>query len=107
MRVLALGAFLAGAALAGDWPGWRGPTGSGPSPEAKAPLTWDGTKNVRWKTAMPGEGASSPIVVGGRIYLTAALEKGARRLVLALDAARGKILWQHVVRDTDPERSSA
>src|SRR5262245_20006424 len=107
MRVTAILAFFAGLSLAGDWPSWRGPTGSGTSPEAKAPLTWDGTKNVRWKTALPGEGASSPVVVGGHIYLTAALEKGLRRLVVALDAASGKILWKHEVRDADPERSSA
>jgi outer membrane protein assembly factor BamB len=107
MRVTAILVFLAGVSLAADWPGWRGPTGSGTSPERKAPLTWDATKNVRWKEALPGEGASSPVIVGGRIYLTASLERGTKRLVLALDAASGKILWTHTIRDNDPERTSA
>ncbi len=107
MRVIALLVLTASITMAGDWPGWRGPTGSGVSDEKSAPLTWSATKNVRWKTALPGEGASSPAIADGRIYLTAAHEKGARRVVLALDAATGKLLWQREFRDADPERSSA
>jgi outer membrane protein assembly factor BamB len=49
---------------------------------------------VRWRTALPGEGNSSPVVWDKRVFLTAALEEGKVRLVLCLDADSGKILWQ-------------
>ena len=45
-------------------------------------------------TPLPGEGNSSPIVWGSRVFLTASLDEGAKRLVLCFDADTGKILWQ-------------
>ena len=57
--------------LASDWPRFRGPNGSGVSPdEAPAPTTWSDTENLKWKVALPGPGSSSPIVVGQRVYVT-------------------------------------
>src|SRR5437870_11530422 len=45
-----------------DWPWWRGPSRDGHAPEsAKPPTTWSETKNVVWKTPLPGRGHSSPI----------------------------------------------
>ena len=60
---------------AGDWPGWRGPTGVGVSEEKNLPLTWDGKtgQNIVWKAPLKGStGYSSPIVVGDRVFLTTA-----------------------------------
>jgi hypothetical protein len=53
---------IASSAVAGDWPGFRGPAGNGVAQEAKAPLRWGPGKNVCWKTPLPGPGNSSPIV---------------------------------------------
>ena len=49
-----LGLLLAGAAPAGPWPGWRGPTGQGQTDEKGLPLTWGGAKsqNVVWKVPL-------------------------------------------------------
>lgn len=73
----------------GNWPGWRGPEGNGHSPDTQVPVRWNG-KSVVWKTALPGSGQSSPVVWGDRIFLTAALEKGKKRIVLCLDRLKGR-----------------
>jgi outer membrane protein assembly factor BamB len=58
-----------------DWPEFRGPTAQGIVQSAKTPLQWSKQKGVVWRTELPGEGWSSPVVVGSRIYLTAAIPK--------------------------------
>lgn len=77
-------------APAADWARFRGPNGSGvadgklPPIDPKAPL---------WKVPVPGKGAGSPIVVGGKVYLQSATTDGSKRLLLCLDAATGKTEW--------------
>lgn len=69
-----LGAASKNSAEASDWPQWRGPDGSGISQEKKLPAEWGPTKNVKWKTPMPGRGHSSPIVLGKKVFLTTSIE---------------------------------
>lgn len=57
-----------------NWPQWRGPRGQGVSEEKNLPLEWSPTKNIKWKTPIPGRGHSSPIVWGNRLFLTTAIE---------------------------------
>jgi outer membrane protein assembly factor BamB len=76
-----------------NWPGFRGPTRQGVSTETGLPLTWSATNNVAWKTAIPGEGWSSPIVWGDRVFVTTATEEGASCRALALDRSQGGLLW--------------
>jgi len=64
----------AGAVTESAWPQWRGPSGQGVSNEKNLPAEWTATKNIKWKTAIPGRGHSSPIVWGNRIFLTTAIE---------------------------------
>jgi outer membrane protein assembly factor BamB len=94
VRALLVVVACSGLALAGNWPGWRGPDGKGISPEQDVPLTWSSTSNVRWKTPLPEGGHSSPVVWDNRIFLTQALEQGKRRAVLCFDRGDGKLLWQ-------------
>jgi len=83
-------------AAAGDWTHWRGPGRDGRSPERNLPTRWspDG-ENLAWKA--PYGSRSTPIVMGGRLYLQNAAGKGARlqERVLCLDAATGKLIWEH------------
>ena len=85
------------ALAAEDWPEFRGPTGQGIAKVSNLPAEWSQTKNVVWKKELPGAGWSSPVIVGGRIYLTAGVpaanssEYSLR--ALALDAKTGEILW--------------
>ncbi|MFA5189255.1 MAG: HEAT repeat domain-containing protein [Verrucomicrobiia bacterium] len=75
------------------WPAWRR-DGTGISNEKNLPVEWSETENVVWRTPLPGEGNSSPIIWGNRVFVTAALDEGAKRLVLCLDARNGKVLWK-------------
>ena len=58
-----------------DWPQFRGPTGQGIAEEAKPPLVWSRTKNVAWKTSVPGCGWSSPIAYQGSLDVTTRLNE--------------------------------
>ena len=58
-----------------DWPSFRGPKGDGVVAQS-LPVEWDSDKNIAWRTEIPGEGWSSPVAAGNRIYLTAAIPSG-------------------------------
>ncbi|MDC0143858.1 PQQ-like beta-propeller repeat protein [Verrucomicrobia bacterium] len=61
-----------------DWKQWRGPTGQGHA-NAKLPTEWSETKNVMWRTPVPGKGWSSPVVEGNQIWMTTAFETPATK----------------------------
>ncbi len=86
-----LGCASAYATRAEDWPQFRGPSGQGVSSAAGLPLEWSETRNIRWKSAIPGSGWSSPSIAGNRIWLTTSTGDGASLRLLALDATTGKI----------------
>lgn len=87
-----------------DWPSFRGPTGQGISSEKGLPTRWSATENIVWKTALPGQGWSSPIVSKGRVFVTTASESGACCRLICLDRADGKILWDKEVYRQKPLR---
>ena len=89
--VAALGLTLTFPASAADWPRFQGPNGTG-SAEASTPLEFTKVSGG-WKTAIPGQGHSSPIVVGGRIYLQSASDDGSKRSLISLDAKTGEVKW--------------
>ena len=78
-------------ASAQDWPEFRGPGGQGHSAERDLPLEWDETRNVAWKTPLPGLGWSSPVVSVGRVWITTAIEqRGVSLRLMAFDIATGR-----------------
>ncbi len=95
---------LAAAPVAADWPQFRGPGGLGVAAGKNFPVAWSDTENLAWKTALPGPGGSSPIVVGDKIFITCysgyGLErndpgdlKNLKRHLICLDP-KGQILWK-------------
>src|SRR5689334_13718647 len=77
----------AGVLRAEDWLRFRGPNGAGISDVAfDAPIT---ESNFAWRITLPGEGHSSPVVRGDRIYLTSADPETAKRIVLCLSTKDG------------------
>ncbi|MEM7475083.1 MAG: serine/threonine protein kinase, partial [Planctomycetota bacterium] len=102
------------AVTADDWPQFRGPDGLGLSPEKGLPATWSDNNNLSWKVPLPGYGASSPIVLGDRIYLTCysgygidreANEKmdDLRLHLLCLQLADGEPIWSETIMPKLPE----
>src|SRR5262245_2507496 len=82
---------LAGAALADNWPQWRGPTNDGICKETGLPTEWSETKNIAWKLPMPAQAGSTPAIWGDRIFLTS--EDGSD-VVLMCVSTQGKELWR-------------
>ena len=100
---------------------WRGHQGSGVFEGSGFPMEWS-LETLKWKVPLPGTGLSSPVLAGGRIFVTAQIEGdvipgaaapnhtfngedfkhpqalGADKhhdlIVLAVDAETGQIAWQ-------------
>jgi outer membrane protein assembly factor BamB len=110
-----------------NWPYWRGPLANGFAPHGDPPVTWDEKTNIKWKVAIPGEGSSTPIVWGDRVFVLTAVDTGRkaaaadvptpdpafpvktkppttyfRFLVLCLDRDTGKVRWQRVAAEKVP-----
>jgi outer membrane protein assembly factor BamB len=111
-----------------QWPHWRGPLANGSAPGATPPLKWDAATNVAWKAAVPGRGASTPIVWGDQVFLLTAIDTGKKAdpkdlpakadpkfekkttapdtyhqfVVLAYDRGTGKELWRRTVAERVP-----
>jgi outer membrane protein assembly factor BamB len=113
------------------WPQWRGPLMTGVAPEAKPPVEWSETKNVKWKVEVPGKGSATPVVWGDRIYVLTAVparpstpaapapaaadggrprnvepEGSQRFTLLALRRSDGKVLWERVLREEQPHEGT-
>jgi len=91
------------AATSTDWPRFLGPTGAAIVAESKVPLKWSDSENIVWKAEMPGPGSSSPIVFGGKVFITCWTGYGDKegandiskltRHLICLNRADGKVQW--------------
>jgi len=110
-----------------NWPQFRGADARGVATNDVLPTEWSATKNVEWKTDIPGRGWSSPIVWGNRIFLTTVVNKGKTEppkkglyfggdrpkppasvhqwLVICLDLESGKEVWRKQVHEGAPVTS--
>jgi outer membrane protein assembly factor BamB len=95
-----LSASVAGAA---PWSGWRGVDGTGISTETDLPLNWSASEHVKWKTALPEPGNSTPVVHGDRVFITQAV--GDERLVICYSGKDGKELWRNGAKGVAKEDS--
>ena len=115
---------LPGKALS-NWPSFRGPGASGVADGQNLPDKWNGQtgENILWKTPIPGLAHSSPIVWGDRVFVTTAVSTDPkatfrpglygdgdaskdrsrhRWVIYAVDKRNGKILWQRVAHEGEP-----
>lgn len=103
------------AAVADDWPRFRGPAGSGIATDSEAlPSEWSPITNIAWKVPLPGPGASSPIIVGNKVLVTCysgygidredpgEIENLVRNLV-CVDLRSGDKIWQRDIPASLPE----
>lgn len=99
--------------FAGDWPQFRGPDGLGVSDETGLPVEWSGSKNLAWRTELPGYGASSPITLGGKVFVTCysgyGTEGDSLKMedltlhVVCVNRADGSVAWDQEVKPKLPE----
>ncbi len=102
-RILLLCLCAGATARADDWPQFRGAGGRGISGESGLPVEWSRDRGIRWKVELPGRGVSSPVVAGGRAYVTSCTGPDQERLhVLCLDARSGRKLWERKFWATGP-----
>lgn len=96
-------------APAADWPQFRGPNSDNVVTAKNVPLVWGAHKNIAWHVKLPGKGWSSPVLSGGKLYLTTAVVDGPDQdadgvhslRALCLDPTDGKVLWdQEVFRES-------
>ena len=79
------------------WPDKNGPSFDGVVPAAEAarlPLTWNHEtgENIAWKVDLEGEGHSTPVIGGDRLWFTAATADGKKQYVYGIDRHSGKIV---------------
>lgn len=103
-------------ATASDWTRFRGPNGSGVSEDTTpSPVNWSPTKNLKWKTVLPGPGSSCPIIVGDKVFVTCwsgygtdranrnSKQEDLKRHLVCLDRKTGNIIWDKTVKPFLPE----
>lgn len=79
-------------AIGQEWTRFRGPNGSGLSEAKNVPVTWT-EKDVNWRVKLPAGGHSSPVLWGDLIFLSGADDSSAERMVFAMNAKDGKLVW--------------
>jgi outer membrane protein assembly factor BamB len=92
LLVCVVSCSLVGSLRADNWPQWRGPNGDGLSKEKSFPTRWSKTENVAWTLPLPGQGGSTPIVWGERLFLTSA-DKNDDLWLMCVSTA-GQDLWK-------------
>lgn len=100
LRPVAILVVLAAAAAAPaqDWAHWRGPNFDGSTGVEGLPTAFDRDNGVLWRVDLPGPGASTPIVVGDSVYLTAAEADTGSLWAICLDRRSGEVRWKHDAR---------
>lgn len=96
VTVVVIGLFAC-AAMAENWPRFRGPNGQGISSAKGIPVNWS-EDDVAWKIELAGKGHSSPVIWDDKVFITFAKtnedEKTAKCTLMAVRASDGGTLWQ-------------
>jgi len=79
---------------AGDWPHWRGPFLNGSSDEKNLPDKWSQTENVTWVIDLPGPGSATPVIAGGKVFISSTDKNNNDLLAMCFDARNGEELWR-------------
>jgi outer membrane protein assembly factor BamB len=76
-----------------NWTHFRGTNLNGISEDQNVPITWNDSTNVIWKTNIPGNGWSSPVVFGNQVWVTSASEDGKQMSGICLDYISGETIY--------------
>ncbi len=91
---LLLASRIVAPVAAQDWPNWRGPSFDGSSSATGLPAEFSKEKGMRWAAALPGPSAATPVVLGERVFVSAAVEEAGALLALCLDRRTGELRWE-------------
>ena len=114
-----------------NWHHWRGPDANGVSTTARPPVQWSSTNNIQWKTPIEGNGSSTPILWGNKLFILTAINTGEvdtslprpedqpkrmfgithpnssyEFIVLCLDRHTGKVLWRQTATKLIPHEGA-
>ncbi len=79
-----------------NWGHWRGPFFNGSTTETGLPATWSKTENVAWVTPLPGFSGATPVIWGDHVFVSSP-DAAKNLLLICLNRANGKVLWQKTV----------
>jgi outer membrane protein assembly factor BamB len=85
-----------------NWMRFRGPNGQSVSGERNLPVKWSADENIVWKTSIPGNGWSSPIVYDDHVFVTTTTEGGVSCRVICVNRRDGSIAWNTEVHRQVP-----
>ncbi len=106
-RMLILLLFASSLVAGENWPEFRGPSQQGHSDSTGLPVKWSESENVRFKTAIQGEGWSSPVVWGEQVWMTTATENGRSLRAVCVDRDGGRMVHDvEIFRVEQPERKN-
>jgi outer membrane protein assembly factor BamB len=80
-----------GAARAQEWTQWRGPARDGTVSTKNTPAAWPESLQRMWRVEI-GEGYSSPVVSGGRVFVHG--RRDPEEIVASINLADGKVVWE-------------
>ena len=114
-----------------NWHHWRGPDANGVSTTARPPVQWSPTNNIQWKVPVEGNGSSTPIIWGNKLFILTAINTGEvdpglprpedqpkrmfgithpnslyEFIVLCLDRHTGKVLWRQTATKLIPHEGA-
>ncbi|HBJ33363.1 MAG TPA: hypothetical protein DDZ51_01100 [Planctomycetaceae bacterium] len=98
--------------FAENWGHWRGPAGNTAAIGANPLTEFSGTKNVKWKVAIPGRGSGSPVVWDDRVFVVSAVptNDGARGKLAfntyCFDREAGTMKWQRTAVEAAPREGT-
>lgn len=69
---------LAGVSQGANWPTWRGPLVNGTAPTGNPPVKWSEKENIKWKIDLPGEGSSTPVIWGDKMFFQVSIDTGEK-----------------------------
>ena len=121
-----------GESFTDNWHQWRGPNATGVSTTANPPVTWGEDENIKWKVAIEGQGTSTPIIWGDKVFVLTAINTGVKDpsipdpedqpktnffdikqpnaqhafVVLCLDRNTGKEIWRQVATTKIPHQGA-
>jgi outer membrane protein assembly factor BamB len=95
--MIALVLWPAVSGLAMDWPQWRGPFFNGSTDADGLPASWSKEGGIAWVSPLPGPSGATPVLAGGRVFVTSMVKGTPEFVALCFDAADGKPLWKRQV----------